>query len=105
MQQLFGNKNSETYAEIMEELLSSYRALGCNMSLKLLFLHCHLAILLGNMGAVSDENSERFHQDISQMEKRCSSKWNTNMSTDYCWMLEWETPTEEYEMKDDTKSC
>jgi len=67
----------------MQELLSSYRALGCNMSLKLHFLHWHLVILLGNMGAVSDENGERFHQDISQMEKRYSSKWNPNMFTDH----------------------
>ena len=31
----WGNKTSENYLEIMEEeLLSTYRALGCNMSLK-----------------------------------------------------------------------
>jgi len=64
-----------------------------------------LAIFLGNTGAVSDENGERFHQDISQMEKRYSSKWNPNMLADYCWMLVWETPTEEYVTKDDKKSC
>jgi len=100
-----GNKNSENYVEIMEELLCSCRALGCNMSLKLHFLQCHLAIFLGNMGADSDENGERFHQDISQMEKRYSSKWNPNMLADYCWMLVWETPTEEYETKDDKMNC
>jgi hypothetical protein len=38
------------------------------------------------------------------MEKRYSSKWNPNMLADYCWMLVWETPTEEYETKDDKKS-
>jgi len=100
-----GNKNSENYTDIMQELLSSYHALRCNMSLKLHFLHCHLAIFLGNMRAVPDENGERFHQDISQMEKRYSSKRNPNMFIDYSWMLVWETPTEEYETKDDTKGC
>jgi len=77
-----GNKNSENYVEIMQELLSSYRALGCNMSLKLHFLQCHLAIFLGNMGAVSDENGERFHQDISQMEKDTAAN-----GTQICWLI------------------
>jgi hypothetical protein len=57
------------------------------------------------MGDVSDENSERFHQDISQMEKRYSSTWNPNMLADYCWTLVRKTPTEEYEKKDDKMKC
>ena len=32
-----------------------------------------------NMGAVSDEHEERFHQDMAQMEKRYNSKWSENM--------------------------
>jgi hypothetical protein len=72
-----GNKNSENYAEIMEELLSSYCALGCSMSLKLHFLQCHLAIFLGNMGAVSDENGGRFHQE----------KDTAANLTQICWMI------------------
>ena len=28
-----------------------------------------------------------------------------SLITDYCWMLVWETPTEEYGTKDDTRSC
>jgi hypothetical protein len=34
-------KKSENYVEIVEELLSSHRALGCNMSLTLCFLQSH----------------------------------------------------------------
>jgi hypothetical protein len=37
-----GNKKSENYVEIVEELLSSYCALGSNMSLKLHFPQSHL---------------------------------------------------------------
>ncbi|UYV84383.1 hypothetical protein LAZ67_X001983 [Cordylochernes scorpioides] len=40
------------------------------MSLKIHFLHSHLDFFPNNLGAVSDEHGERFHQDISSMEKR-----------------------------------
>ncbi|UYV68012.1 Transposase [Cordylochernes scorpioides] len=40
------------------------------MSLKIHFLHSHLDFFPDNLGAVSDEHGERFHQDISSMEKR-----------------------------------
>jgi hypothetical protein len=44
------NKISENYVEIVEELLSSYCALGCNMSLKLHFLQSHLDFFTGRYG-------------------------------------------------------
>jgi hypothetical protein len=66
---VLGNEIKENYTEIVEELLSSYCALGCNMFLKSHFLQSHLEYFLGNMRAVSDIHSERFHQDISLMEK------------------------------------
>ncbi|UYV63953.1 hypothetical protein LAZ67_2006122 [Cordylochernes scorpioides] len=50
------------------------KALGCNMSLKIHFLHSHLDFFPDNLGAVSDEHGERFHQDISGMEKRYQGK-------------------------------
>jgi hypothetical protein len=50
----------------------------------------------GNTIVLSEERSESFHQDISQMEKRYSGKWNPYMLADYCWTLVRETPTEEY---------
>ncbi|UYV64609.1 hypothetical protein LAZ67_3001303 [Cordylochernes scorpioides] len=40
------------------------------MSLKIHFLHSHLDFFPDNLGAVSDEHGERFHQAISSMEKR-----------------------------------
>jgi len=36
---------------------------------------------------VSDEHGERFHQDISSMEKRYQGKWNCAILADYCWTL------------------
>jgi len=48
------------------------------------------------MGAASDEHGKRFHQDISQTEKRYSAKWSPDMSADCCWSLVMEKPTGEY---------
>jgi hypothetical protein len=42
------------------------------------------------------ELCERFHQDISQMEKGQSGKWSPNMWSDYCRRLIRETPNGEY---------
>jgi len=49
-----------------------------------------------NCGSVSDEHGERFHQDISSMEKRHQGKWNWAMLADYCWTLARDAPTMEY---------
>jgi len=62
-------KYAAKYTEIVEELLSSCCALGCNM-LKHHFLQSCLEYFPGNMVAVSDNHGERFHRDISQMKKR-----------------------------------
>ena len=51
---------------------------------------------MGNCAAVSDEYGERFHQDISLMEKRYEGKWNCAMLADYCWTLARDAPTTEY---------
>ncbi|UYV81377.1 hypothetical protein LAZ67_20000992 [Cordylochernes scorpioides] len=65
-----GSVKAENYRDIVNDLLLSYKALGCNMCLKIHFLHSHLNFFPDNLGAVSDEHGERFHQAISSMEKR-----------------------------------
>jgi hypothetical protein len=45
------------------------------------------------MGAIYNEHGKRFHQNIPQIEKRCSGKLSPNMLADYCWSLIRETPT------------
>jgi len=49
--------------------MSSYHKFGCNISLKIHILHSHLDFFPDNCGMVSDENGERFHQEIATMEK------------------------------------
>jgi hypothetical protein len=43
-----------------------------SLSLKVHFLHAHLDFFPQNLGAVSDEQGERFHQNISAKKKRSS---------------------------------
>ena len=61
--------------------------MGCRMSLKMHFLHYHLDFFSPNMGDVSKEHGERFHQDISDMERRYQGQWNCNMMGDYLWSI------------------
>lgn len=87
-----GNKKDPNYKNIVADLLTNYKLLGCNMSIKVHFLHSHLDFFPENLGAVSEEQGERFHQDIKEMERRYQGRWNVNMMADYCWMLKRENP-------------
>ena len=82
-----GNTCVPDYQVCIEKLLMSYEDMGCQMSLKIHFLHSHLNFFLPNLGAVSNEHGERFHQDITKMESTYQGKWNHRMMGDFCWML------------------
>ena len=75
-----GNHKAAKYQDVVQDLVTSYKAMGCNMSLKIHFLESHLDFFFfffppENLGEVSDEHDERFHQDIMAMEKRYQGKW------------------------------
>ena len=82
-----GNTHVPDYQACIEKLLKSYEDMGCRMSLKIHFLHSHLNFFPPNLGAVSDQHGERFHQDITKMESNYQGKWNPGMMGDFCWML------------------
>ena len=66
------------------------------MSLKMHFLHCHLDFFLSNLGEVSDEQGERFHQDISVIEGRYQGPYYANMMGDFCWNLQRKSKSSSY---------
>ena len=72
---------------VVSNLIESYEKLGCSMSLKLHFLHSHLNFFRDNLGKVSEEHGERFHQDIQAIEKRYQWRCNKAMMGDYAWNL------------------
>lgn len=82
-----GNHKSENYAELVNRMLNNFQSLGCNMSIKVHYLHSHLDRFPENLGDVSEEQGERFHQDIKIMEDRYQGRWDTHMMADFCWSL------------------
>ena len=94
-----GNCRAENYSELVTEMLEAYQSVGCNMSLKVHFMHSHIDFFPSNCGALSDEHGERFHQDIAIIEKRYQGKWSPSMLADYCWTLIRDVPDAEYKRK------
>ena len=84
---LLGKHKAENYTALVDELLACFEFIGCNMSLKVHFLHSHLSFFPENASDVSDEHGERFHQDISEMENRYKGKSSPAILADFCWNL------------------
>ena len=77
-----GNHRRDDCATVVSNLIESHEKLGCRMSLKLHFLHSHLDFFRDNLGNVSEEHGERFHQDVQVMEKRYQGRWSEAMMGD-----------------------
>jgi len=82
-----GNTRSSNYSELVSKLLKDYNDLGCNMSLKIHFLHLHLDFFPPNIGVVSDEHGERFHQNVMEIDRRYQGKWAKNILANFCWTM------------------
>ena len=69
-----GNHRRDDYAMVVLNSIESYEKLGCRMSLKLHFLHSHLDFFRDNLGNVSKEHGEGFHQDIHPSDGKALSR-------------------------------
>ena len=98
VENFLGNKKAANYSVLIDEMLESFKLLGCNMSVKVHFLHAHLNYFPDNLGDFTEEHGERFHQDIKVMEKRYQGRWTVHMMADYCWTLKRDC-TEEHQRK------
>ena len=97
-----GNHTAQNYRDMVADLVQSYKAMGCNMYLTLHFLDSHLDFFPENLGAVSDEHRQRFHQDISTKKKRYKGKRSHSTLVDYCWTLRRHVAQAEYSRKSST---
>ena len=61
MKDFLENKKAGNYKNLVGNMLSAFHDLGCKMSFKVHFLFSHLDKFPDNLGAVSDEQGERFH--------------------------------------------
>lgn len=71
----------------MLHMLSYLKDLGCNMRVNLNYLNSHLDEFPENLGHFSNEQGERFHQEIHTIEERYKSRWDVRIMADYCWSL------------------
>ena len=95
VENFLGNHKSEHCKKIVADLVKNFGKLGCLMNLKLHFLDSHIDYFNINLGNYSEEQGERFHQDIKEMERRYQGKWDVNMLADYCWTLQREVVQKE----------
>ena len=94
-----GNRKADNYKDIVQKLLDNFQALGINMSIKVHFLHSHLDRFPENLGNVSDEQGERFHQYIKVMGEQYQGLWDNNMISDYCSCLKRDKPDSQHSRK------
>ena len=80
-----GNHKAENYEQLVQAFIKNYAKMGCRMSLKVHILDAHLDKFKENMGAYSEEQGERFHQDILDFERRYQGQYNKNMMGDDVW--------------------
>ena len=50
-------------------------------------MHSYLDRFPENLCALSDEQEERFHQDVKEMEERYQGRWDAVMLAEYCWSV------------------
>lgn len=94
-----GAKKAQNYHQIVDEMILALKDINCNMSLKIHLLHCHVDSFPVIANEATDEQGERFHQDISYMEYRYRGKSTLSMLSDYCWHLARDMPKAQFTRK------
>jgi hypothetical protein len=84
---VIGNNKVDSYTQSVEDMLLHFNRLGCNMSVKVHYLHSHLDSFPENLVDLRKEQGEIFHQDIKTMEARYQGRWDAHMVADNCWNL------------------
>ena len=67
IREFLGNTKPSNYRNLVNVMLQNFQALGARMSIKLHYIFSHLDYFSENLGDVSEEQGERFHQDIRTM--------------------------------------
>ena len=81
------NTKDVNYINIVKRMVRNFEKLGCLMNLKLHFLDSHVDQFPENNGDFSEQQGERFHQNLREFERRFQGRWGINMLADYCWMI------------------
>lgn len=65
-------------------MLDTFKKLGSNIRIKVDFLHSHNDYFPANLGNVSEEQGEKFHLNMKEMDKRYKGIRNVNTIAEYC---------------------
>ena len=76
MKGFLGNYRAENYKQLVQDLIKAFGTMGCRMSHKVHMLDTHLGRFKDNKGANTEEQDERFYQDMKQMERRYKGHYN-----------------------------
>ena len=92
-----GNNKAREYAEVVNNMLTAFRNLGCNMSVKMHYLFSHMDRFPENLGSMKDEQGERdCIRTSKEIETRYQGRWDAVMMADYCWNLKRDLPAAEH---------
>ena len=84
-----GNNKPRNYARLVNNMLTAFRNLGWNMSIKYVPVSWEPGFNEWRAG-------ERFHWDLKEMETRYQGHWDAVMMADYCWNLKRNLPATEH---------
>ena len=87
VKEFLDSTKASNYQHFVDLMLRNFLALGARMSIKLHYLFGHLDYFPENLGDVSEEQGERFHQDIKIMEERYQGRCDAHMMSDNYWAL------------------
>ena len=86
-----GNHKAENYQDVVQDLLTSYKAVGCNLSLK---IHFPLGFFSRKISAKSVTNTVKDFAKILYQ-----GKWTSCMLADYSWTMKMDVPDAKYRRK------
>jgi hypothetical protein len=87
-----GNYSDQNYKKHHKAHARQIQRIGLQHEPESSFLASHLDCFSANLGAISEEEGERLHQDIREMERRYQGRWNVSIMTYYCWIWQQEVP-------------
>ena len=69
------------------------------MSIKIHYLFSHLGRFPENLGEVSEERGEKFHQAIKNMEMGYQGRWDSRIMSGFFWSLMRDSTQQNYKWK------
>ncbi|KAI6651349.1 hypothetical protein LOD99_5316 [Oopsacas minuta] len=70
-----GNNKANNYIDLVNDMIYKFKDLDVKIRIKVHYLFSHLDRFLENLGDLSEEQGERFHQVIKVIEERYQGRW------------------------------